>query len=70
MEKVGDYLSTSNQRRRLSANDTIAWSQLSGDATALLASNNYTSTNGVTGTAVLAGANSLVAVVCAANACS
>jgi Abnormal spindle-like microcephaly-assoc'd, ASPM-SPD-2-Hydin len=54
----------------LSANDTIVWSQLGGDATVLTATPSFTSTNGVTGSVSLTGPNSLVAVVCPSAACS
>src|SRR5271156_6079887 len=48
----------------LGANDTIKWSQLGADATTLTASPAFTSNNGLTGSVVLNGPNSLVAVVC------
>src|SRR5271155_4710464 len=54
----------------LGANDTIKWSQLGADATTLTASPAFTSTNGLTGSVVLKGPNSLVAVVCPETLCS
>jgi hypothetical protein len=54
----------------LGANDTIKWSQLGADATTLTASSAFTSTNGLTGSVVLNGPNSLVAVVCPEALCS
>lgn len=52
------------------ANDLVVWSQLGADATLLGASFNATSVGGVTVAGTLAGANSLVSVVCAASQCS
>jgi hypothetical protein len=54
----------------LSANDTIVWSQLGGDATVLPANPSFTSTHGLTGSAALTGPNSLIAVVCPEALCS
>ncbi len=54
----------------LSANDTIVWSQLGADATTLTATPSFTSTHGLTGSVTLAGAGSLVAVVCPETLCS
>jgi hypothetical protein len=54
----------------LSANDTILWSQLGADATELTASSSFSSSNGLTGSAVLTGPNSLIAVVCPETLCS
>jgi hypothetical protein len=54
----------------LSANDTIAWSQLGADAATLTANPAFTSTHGLTGSVTLNGPNSLVAVVCPETLCS
>ena len=54
----------------LGANDTIGWSQLGGDATDLTATPSFTSTGGLTGSTMLSGAHSLIAVVCPAAPCS
>src|SRR6266853_1530961 len=54
----------------LSANDTIVWSQLGGDATDLTATPSFTSTHSLTGSVALAGPHSLVAVVCPETLCS
>jgi hypothetical protein len=54
----------------LSANDTIAWSQLGADAATLTANPAFTSTHGLTGSVTLSGPNSLVAVVCPETLCS
>jgi hypothetical protein len=54
----------------LSANDTIVWSQLGVDATDLTATPSFTSTHSLTGSVVLAGPHSLVAVVCPETLCS
>lgn len=52
------------------ANDFVPWLQLGGDATLLGSSFNAISARGVTVTGTLAGANSLVSVVCTASPCS
>lgn len=55
----------------LSANDTIVWSTIGADAFPLpAASQGFMSTHGLTGTAVLGGPNSLIAVVCPETLCS
>jgi centrosomal CEP192-like protein len=54
----------------LSANDTIAWSQLGADATDLTANPSFTSTHSLTGSVTLAGPHSLIAVVCPETLCS
>jgi hypothetical protein len=55
----------------LSANDTVVWSQVGGDGFDIASSSAaFTSTHGVSGTAVLTGTDSLVAVVCPATPCS
>ena len=54
----------------LSANDTIVWSTIGGDAFLLPASQAFTSTHLLNGTAVLAAPNSLIAVVCPETLCS
>jgi hypothetical protein len=51
-------------------NDSVVWSQLGADATLLGSSFNATSVGGITVAGTLAGANSLVSVVCAATQCS
>jgi hypothetical protein len=51
-------------------NDSVVWSQLGADATLLGSSFNATSVGGITVAGILAGANSLVSVVCAATQCS
>jgi len=54
----------------LSANDSIPWSQLGGDATDLTATPGFNSTHGLAGSVALAGPHSLVAVVCPETLCS
>ncbi len=53
-----------------SANDSINWSQLGGNATALTASFPASSTNGLGLTCTLAADGGLTAVVCPATPCS
>jgi len=52
------------------ANDSTGWQQLGADATLLLASNPAASAFGISITAALTGANSIIAVVCASSPCS
>jgi List-Bact-rpt repeat protein len=52
------------------ANDSLSWSQLGGDATALSSAFVATSGSGLGITVDLIGANSLTSVVCPASACS
>ena len=54
----------------LSANDSVAWSQLGNNGTLLSTSFNTTSPKGLGVSGSLAGANSILAKVCAANPCS
>lgn len=51
-------------------NDSANWSQLGADATLLSASNPATSSLGISVTAGLTGANSIISAVCAASPCS
>ncbi len=52
------------------ANDLVLWSQLGADAALLGSSFSATSVGGVTVAGTLAGANSVISVVCAASPCS
>src|SRR5229473_1657408 len=52
------------------ANDLVLWSQLGADAALLGSTFSATSLGGVTVAGTLAGANSIISVVCAASPCS
>jgi hypothetical protein len=65
-----DNLIPVNSQLGQGANDFVRWSQLGADATLLGANFNALSLGGVTVAGTLAGANSVISVVCAASPCS
>lgn len=67
---LADSLSLITSMSAQSANDSIEWSQLGGDATSLTARFLATSAQGLSVTSVLTGSGSLTSVVCPATPCS
>jgi hypothetical protein len=65
-----DALNVVTSKAAQGANDSVAWSQLGVNATVLGLAFTATSAKGVTIAGTLAGANSIIAVVCAASPCS